>query len=524
MIYEHVRRSLSFLTTACLLFGSLGDAWAAAKAPNPAESYLTTTPIKHLVVIFQENISFDHYFATYPNAANPQSQPQFLAAANTPRVNNLLSGGLLTENPNSVQPFRLDRNQAVTCSQNHNYMPEQLAFNLGAMDKFVENTGAGGASCDWGHGTGLVMGYYDGNTVTAFWNYAQHYAMSDNSFNTQFGPSTVGAVNMISGNTGGAVVVSGNPAGNIANGGSGATTGAIIGDPRPAGDDCNPTGKTYVSFPAGTQNVGTLLNGVSYTWGWFAGGFRPTSVTNGIATCASASVGLAGLITDYVPHHEPFQYFPDTANLHHLPPTSVAAIGVSDQANHQYDLQDFFAALSNGQLPAVSFLKAKAAFDGHPGNSDPLDEQTFVVNTINTIQASPFWKDTAIIIAYDDSDGWYDHVMDPLINQSQVNDDALTGAGLCGTNTAAITQGRCGYGPRTPLLIISPYARPNYVDHAITDQSSILRFIEDNWSLGRIGNGSTDAKAGTLNGMFDFVSLRRSPKLKLDPTTGLLAP
>src|SRR5262245_7603149 len=155
MIYEHVRTSLSFLTTACLLFGPLGDAWAAPKAPNPAESYLTTTPIKHLVVIFQENISFDHYFATYPNAANPQSQPQFLAAASTPRVNNLLSGGLLTENPNSAQPFRLDRNQAVTCSQNHNYMPEQLAFNLGAMDKFVENTGAGGASCDWGHGAGL---------------------------------------------------------------------------------------------------------------------------------------------------------------------------------------------------------------------------------------------------------------------------------------------------------------------------------------------------------------------------------
>src|SRR5215510_14013818 len=175
--------AVAALTTLILSDGPLSQAESGGE---------TRTPIKHLVVIFQENISFDHYFATYPNAANPQSQPQFSAAANTPRVNNLLSGGLLTENPNSVQPFRLDRNQAVTCSQNHNYMPEQLAFNLGAMDKFVENTGAGGASCDWGHGAGLVMGYYDGNTVTAFWNYAQHYAMSDNSFNTQFGPSTVG--------------------------------------------------------------------------------------------------------------------------------------------------------------------------------------------------------------------------------------------------------------------------------------------------------------------------------------------
>jgi phospholipase C len=522
MIRQHVRTLATALCAVCMVANPFVDAWAANK-PNPAETYPTTTPIKHLVVIFQENISFDHYFATYPTATNPASEPQFTALAATPRVNNLVSGGLLTENPNSVQPFRLDRSQAVTCSQNHGYTAEQLAFNLGAMDKFPESTGAGG-TCDFGHGTGLVMGYYDGNTVTGFWNYAQHYAMSDNSFNTQFGPSTVGAVNMISGNTGNAVVISGNPSGNIANGGLGATTGAIIGDPRPNGDDCNPTGKTYVSFPAGQLNVGDLLNGFSYTWGWFQGGFRPTSVSNGIATCAAQSVALAGTITDYVPHHEPFQYFPSTANPHHLLPSSATAIGTTDQANHQYDLLDFATALKAGQLPAVTFLKAKAAFDGHPGNSDPLDEQEFVVSTINALQASAFWKDTAIIIAYDDSDGWYDHVMDPLINQSQVSDDTLTGSQLCGTNAASTTQGRCGYGPRTPLLVISPYARQNYVDHQITDQSSILRFIEDNWGLGQIGNGSTDVKAGTLNGMFDFTSGKKAAKLKLDPETGLVAP
>ena len=172
----------------------------------------------------------------------------------------------------------------------------------------------------------------------------------------------------------------------------------------------------------------------------------------------------------------------------------------------------------------MSFLKAKAVFDGHPGYSDPLDEQEFLVNTINRIQFSPFWRDTAIIIAYDDSDGWYDHVMDPIVNQSQVTDDFLTGAGLCGGNTASTTQGRCGYGPRLPLLVISPFARQNYVDHQITDQSSILRFIEDNWSLGRIGNGSTDEKAGTLDGLFNFASERRAERLILDPVTGLANP
>jgi len=524
MLHQHFQRLLTVVTSAALVLGSMGDAWAA-KAPNPADSYTTATPIKHVVVIFQENISFDHYFATYPFAKNPAGEPQFVGSVNTPGVNNLLSGGLLTENPNSVQPFRLDRAQAVTCDQNHNYNSEQKAFNSGAMDKFPEFVGQGSSAqfpCnDLGMGPGIVMGYYDGNSVTAMWNYAQHFAMSDNSYNTQFGPSTPGALNLISGNTAGAVVQTGNPSGNIAGGTLGATTGAIIGDPRPAGDDCNPTGKTYVSFPDGAINVGDLLNSKAMTWGWFQGGFRPTSFVNGTAICAAASVGLPGVVADYVAHHQPFQYFPSTRNPHHLPPTGT--IGTSDQANHQYDLQDFFTALGTGQLPAVSFLKAKAVNDGHPGNSDPLDEQEFLVNTINKIEASPEWKNTAIIIAYDDSDGWYDHAMDPLINQSQsIGDDFLTGTGFCGTNANSTTQGRCGYGPRTPLMLISPYSRQNYVDHVITDQSSILRFIEDNWSLGRIGNGSTDAKAGSLLGMFDFV--KKAPKLILDPETGLVTP
>jgi len=526
MIHKHLRRLASLAATACLICTSLADAWAAK---NPAESYPTTTPIKHVVVIFQENVSFDHYFATYPNATNPASEPQFTPLPNTPSVNNLLSGGLLTENPNSAQPFRLDRPQAVTCDQDHNYTPEQVAFDLGAMDKFPENTGQGNSVAfpcpDYGHNAGIVMGYYDGNTVTAIWNYAQHYAMSDNSYNTQFGPSAPGAVNLVSGNTSGAVYISGgSTSGLISDGG---TTGALIGDARPGLDDCNPTGKTYVSFPSGVS-VGTLLNqangGSGYTWGWFQGGFAPTSAPGVIpAVCAAASTNLAGTTADYVAHHQPFQFFPDTNNQHHLRPSSAAAIGTSDQANHQYDLNDFFVALTNGHLPAVSFLKAKAIDDGHPGYSDPLDEQTFLVNTINTIQASSYWKDTAIIIAYDDSDGWYDHQMDPLVNQSQVTDDQLTGAGLCGTNTNSTFQGRCGYGPRTPLLVISPYAKQNYVDHAITDQSSILKFIEDNWNLGRIP-GSADAKAGSLNGLFEFTGAKRAAKLPLDPSTGLLEP
>jgi phospholipase C len=109
--------------------------------------------------------------------------------------------------------------------------------------------------------------------------------------------------------------------------------------------------------------------------------------------------------------------------------------------------------------------------------------------------------------------------MGPIVNQSATGDDNLNGPGLCGSGTASPYQSRCGYGPRQPLLVVSPFSRVNYVDHSVTDQSSILRFIEDNWNLGRIGDNSTDAIAGTLNNMFNFTNPAARP-LVLDPTTG----
>jgi phospholipase C len=494
-------------------------AWSTLALPaalHAQSQTATTTPIQHVVVIFQENVSFDHYFATYPNAANNTStEPAFRAAANTPSINGL-SGPLLTANPNSAQPFRLTRAQAVTCDQDHNYLDEQKAFDQGLMDKFVETLGCNQA----GIGKKIVMGYYDGNTVTAFWNYAQAYAMSDNSFSTTFGPSTPGVLSLIAGQTHGATVTAGNPSGNV-------SAGSVIGDPRPdpSLDDCTlAPPRTYITMSG--KNVGDLLNANNITWGFFQGGFRPTLVKpDGTAVCGAHHTGLSGddAVTtsgDYIPHHQGFQYFKQTSNPHHLSPSSPTSIGKTDQANHQYDLADFFSGLSAGVMPAVTYLKAGAYQDGHAGYSNPLDEQIFVVNTINTIMKSPFWNSTAIVIAYDDSDGWYDHVIGPIVNQSATPDDNLTGPGSCGTGTSAVYQGRCGYGPRQPLLVISPYAKVNYVDHTVTDLSSILRFIEDNWSLGRIGDNSADAIAGPLTGMFNFQNNGATAALILDPNSG----
>ena len=172
----------------------------------------------------------------------------------------------------------------------------------------------------------------------------------------------------------------------------------------------------------------------------------------------------------------------------------------------------------------MSFLKAKRYQDGHAGYSDPLDEQTFLVQTINHLQKLPDWKNTVVIISYDDSDGWYDHVMSPIVNQSgDPAYDALLGSGLCGQTASGAAADQCGYGPRLPLMVISPWAKKNFVDHHVTDQSSILRFIEDNWNLGRVGGGSFDAKAGSLEGMFDFHRGPRMTPVILDPATGARA-
>jgi phospholipase C len=221
-------------------------------------------------------------------------------------------------------------------------------------------------------------------------------------------------------------------------------------------------------------------------------------------------------------------------NATHARPSSIGTIGSSDAANHQYDIHDWFDALAAGNLPNVSYLKAASYQDGHPGNSNPLDEQAFVVKVVNTLMQSSFWNSTAVIIAYDDSDGWYDHQMGPIVNASFSSQDALNSPGACGTigttpqlpgpnSNGQPVNGRCGYGVRTPLIVISPWAKANYVDHTLTDQSSLLRFIEDNWSLGRIGGGSFDAIAGSMNNMFNFTppTPPNANLLLLSPTSGL---
>ena len=514
----------------------------------------SASPIKHLVVIFDENESFDHYFGTYPFASNTDGTP-FVAKPGTPTVNGLYSaitssgpiGPLLTDNPNVFNPQRLTASEALTSSQNHSDVPEQKADDNNKQDAFVQNTeassptGCGAEFCP----PGISLDYFDGNTVTALWNYAQNYAMSDNMFDTAFGPSTPGAVNVIAGNTSGGNAVDANnsstpgvvttAAGDVSAEGTGgsSTTATIYGDIDPFYDQCsdnNHTGTSPEAVLTG-QNIGDLLNTAHVTWGWFQGGFAPTSTDSGGAVCGAENE-LTSNGTDvseevaYSPHHNPFEYYASTANPAHLPPSSLNEIGYTDQANHEYDISDFSDALAGtggATLPAVSYLKAPRYQDAHPGNSDPLEEQQFVVSTVNQIEQSKYWKSTAIIVTYDDSDGWYDHAVPPVINGS--NDTTVGDTKVCSTVpvTTGTAEDRCGFGDRMPFVVISPYTRQNDVSSTLINQASVVKFIEDNWLRGKRIAGSFDAVSGSITGrggLLDFNVKPHFTPVILNPTTG----
>ena len=305
--------------------------------------------------------------------------------------------------------------------------------------------------------------------MTGLWNYAQHFAMSDNVYGTTYGPSTPGALNVTAAQTYGATCgptsatindsLCAHPAGlntttphssNITAGSAvAAGPGTTYSDADPTYDICS-----YLpsadggdgDTPAQTLTMGGNNIGDELTTPTSPGaGSRAASTTDTSpgtaprpprrrsARRAHKNVGGASQVTDYIPHHEPFEYYASTANPMHKPPTSVAMIGHTDQANHQYDTADFLAAADAGNLPAVSYLKAPEYQDGHAGYSDPLDEQTWLADTINHLESLPTWKSTAVVITWDDSDGWYDHMLAPIITESQTSLDALTGTGQCGS-------------------------------------------------------------------------------------------
>ena len=275
------------------------------------------------------------------------------------------------------------------------------------------------------------------------WNYAQHFAMSDNAFGDTYGPSTPGMLNVSSGQTNGMTIVA------TTKQPSTVTTVSYYINDGPGGlpmiNDVDPGYDVYSNpkdqATMSGKTIGGLLNGGGITWGSFMGGFRlDTTNANGSTGCkrATHSTVVGADVVDYIPHHAWFQYYASTANPKHERPSSLAAIGYSleqdgttrDPANHNYDLSDFYDAVKAGNFPAVSYIKMPAYQDGHAAYSDPLDEQKGTVSLINFLEQQPDWKDAAVVVAWDDSDGWYDHVFTKVTSPSfDAEADQLNGPG-----------------------------------------------------------------------------------------------
>jgi phospholipase C len=172
----------------------------------------------------------------------------------------------------------------------------------------------------------------------------------------------------------------------------------------------------------------------------------------------------------YVSHHNPFQYYPSWfANV---------------KAGHVRDSADFFEDLKSGRLPHVSFIKATGAHDEHPADSAPRWGEAWVMRLLKALGDSPLWPKTAVVIAYDEGGGFWDHVAPP-------------------------TPDAYGCGTRIPALLISPWARKGYIDHRIADTTSVLALIEARFGLKPLQQ--RDARAYNLLDGFDFIQKARAP-------------
>jgi phospholipase C len=206
----------------------------------------------------------------------------------------------------------------------------------------------------------------------------------------------------------------------------------------------NNLGKYAKQLPPQTApHIGDRLDAAGVTWAWYTGGWN--SGTN-------------------PPAFPTLPYFADMA-----PGTPGYSLHLKDQA-------DFLAALQDGSLPSVAFVKPDPNEHPDSGASLAAEDQS-VADLVKAVQDSPYWPSSAVIVTYDENGGWWDHVAPPQVD-------------------------RWGPGTRIPAIIVSPYAKKGFVDHTVYDTTSILRFIEWRWSLPPLG--TRDAQANNLLNAFDF--------------------
>jgi phospholipase C len=420
-------------------------------------------PINHIVVIYLENHSFDNLYGMFPgangiaNAGAAASQLDKNGVAYTalpqPINSNLKPAGPDARFPADLpnKPFTID--QYVPLNQKtgdlvHRFYQEQLQIDGGKMDKFVA----------WTDAAGLVMGYYD-TAKLPLYTYAKEYTLADNFFHGAFGGSFLNHIWLVCAC---APVWPNAPASRKAQLDA---SGGLVKDGSITPDDyvVNTSFTVFAPHPATITDtaqlvppqtkatIGDRLSEKGISWAWYSGGWNDTIA------------GHPDSLFQY--HHQPFAYFKNYGD------------GTDGRKQHLKDESDLYAAIQDNTLPAVAFVKPLGEENSHPGYTDTATGEMHVAHMIDLIQKSPAWKDTAIIVTYDENGGFWDHVAPPKMDQ-------------------------WGPGSRVPALIISPYARKGFVDHTVMDTTSILAFIENRYGLEPLG--TREGQTGNMLSAFDF--------------------
>ena len=452
MFRARMTQAVSVLALSLAAFG------ARAEAPKPVPGL---DKINHIIVIYLENRGFDNLYGMFPGAngvANAKDSPKQVDKDGKPydtlppvlnsNVKYAVDSRFPVNLPNA--PYRAEPyaglNQ-VTGDAWHRFYQEQYQIDGGKMDKFVA----------WSDASSLVMGYYD-NSKSPMWDYAKKYALADNFFHAVFGGSFLNHFYLVCAcaptwpNAPAEYVAQVDDKGTITKDGAVTPDGYAVNTSQPVnGPHAASLDEKHLLPAQDMPHIGDRLDAKNIDWAWYSGGWD------------DAVAGKPD--SDFQFHHQPFAMFKDTA------------LGTPGAKAHLKDEDDLVEGIVKGELPPVVFFKPIGEDNEHPGYTNVNTGEHHTADLIKMIEKSPLWKDSLIVVTYDENGGMWDHVAPPVVD-------------------------KWGPGTRVPTLIISPFAKRGFVDHTQYDTTSILKLIETRYGLEPLA--TRDAGVADLTNALDL--------------------
>jgi len=494
------------------LLGARSAPMAWADSPAMPDLRGLREKVDHIIVIFQENRSFDHYFGTYRSpqggsvegllGREGQIDPRFIGlqknAAGVPYTYLPLpyqipgfASGLLQNQPFHLAPY-VPPADNVPFDPVHHFFRMFAQINHGSMDRFVALAEAGKRTfVNKGHvlnpvqmmladstPSGAVLGFYTRADLPNYHRLADEYVLCDHFFQAMLGGSTGNALYLVAARSAQSSKPPADKVGRLIPPEFDRPYdkhGILINDVPPTyGPTETFMGSIDLCPPPEEQtypNIGDRLTSAGMSWAWYNEGWNAVKPW---ALKSAFGAGDGSVVIDtpegYLPHHNPFQYFPSWFG--------------NVKAGHIRDGDDFLEDLRSVQLPAVSFLKSTGSHDEHPANSAPRWGEQWVTGLLRALGESRLWEKSLVVLTYDEGGGFWDHVGPP-------------------------TPDAYGCGTRVPALVVSPWARRGYIDHRIADTTSILALIEARFGLQPLQK--RDARAYNLLDGLNFQQTPRAP-------------